>query len=90
MKEKVNALNLRFQTLNKKSENMELTLRIYGLINKIINYLLAPFLYLYFDAFGKNGKVPALKNPILEISAVDLAEKIRSREVSVLKKANLK
>ena len=64
---------------------MELTLRIYGVINKIINYLLAPFLYLYFDIFGKNEKVPPVKNPILEISAVDLAEKIRSREVSVLK-----
>jgi hypothetical protein len=69
---------------------MEITLRIYGIINKILNYFLAPFLYLYFDVFGKHGKVPPLKNPILEISAVDLAEKIRSREVRVLKSVNFK
>lgn len=68
---------------------MELTLRIYGIINKILNFFLVPFLYLYYDVLGKNGKVPALKNPILEISAVDLAEKIRSREVSVLKRAKI-
>ncbi|XP_070493635.1 fatty-acid amide hydrolase 2-B-like [Chironomus tepperi] len=61
---------------------MELSLRIYGIISKILNYIYAPFLYLYYDVFGKHGRAPPLKNPILEISAVDLAEKIRSRELS--------
>lgn len=62
---------------------MELGLRLYGLINKIINFLITPFLFLIFDVLGKKGKVPPVKNSILEICAVDLAEKIRSREVRI-------
>ena len=62
---------------------MEITLRIYGVIAKIVVFLVAPFLYIYYDIFGKRGKVPLLKNPLLEFSAIDLAEKIRNKEVSI-------
>jgi hypothetical protein len=60
---------------------MELTLRFYGVVMKLLWIILTPFLYLIFDIFGKRGKVPPLKSPLLEICAVDLAEKIRKREV---------
>lgn len=57
-------------------------MRLFGIINKVVYYIIAPILYLYFYVFGKRGRVPPLRNPILEISAVDLAEKIRNKEVS--------
>lgn len=60
---------------------MEYSTRIYGLVNKIINYLITPFLYIYYDIFGKRGKVSPLNSPVLEIAAVDLAEKIRTKQV---------
>lgn len=62
---------------------MEILLILYGITNKVVNWLITPFLYLYFDVFGKQDKLPPIKNPILEICAVDLAEKIRNRQVNV-------
>lgn len=62
---------------------MELTLRLYGLINKIAYFLLAPLLMLIFGGLKERKKVPKIDNPMLELCAVDLAEKIRNQQVSV-------
>lgn len=62
---------------------MEIYLRTYSFIMKILSFLITPFLYLAFDVFGKHDKLPPLQNPLLEICAVDLAEKIRNREVNI-------
>lgn len=61
---------------------MEMYLRIYTFITKIIAFLITPFLYLRYDIFGKQNKLPPLNNPLLNIGAVDLADKIRNREVN--------
>lgn len=61
---------------------MEIFLRLFGLLNKIVNYLITPILMLIFGGIRKIDPLPKIDNPILEICAVDLAEKIRNREVS--------
>lgn len=61
---------------------MEIFLRLYGLLSKIANFLLTPFLILIFGGLKKSERLPKIDSPILEICAVDLAEKIRNREVS--------
>ncbi|CRL02527.1 CLUMA_CG015295, isoform A [Clunio marinus] len=62
---------------------MELFLRAYTLLNKLVNFLLTPFLILIFDFNkSKTESLPNIDNPILEICAVDLAEKIRNKEIS--------
>lgn len=61
---------------------MEIFLRLFGLLNKIVNYLITPILMLIFGGIRKSDHLPKIDNPILEICAVDLAEKIRNREVS--------
>lgn len=38
---------------------------------------------LIFGGIKKSEQLPKIDNPILEICAIDLAEKIRNREVSV-------
>lgn len=58
---------------------MEIFLRLYALLNKIINWLITPILMLIFG--GQNEPLPKIDDPVLEICAVDLAEKIRNREV---------
>lgn len=60
---------------------MEILLRLFGVLNKIVNFLITPVLFLIYDAFGKHEKLPPIRNPILELAAVDVAEKIRNREV---------
>lgn len=62
---------------------MELLLRLYGLINKIVYFLLAPLLMLTFGGLKERKKIPKVDNPMLELSAIDLAEKIRNQQVSV-------
>ncbi|KAG5679613.1 hypothetical protein PVAND_009173 [Polypedilum vanderplanki] len=61
---------------------MEILLRLYGVLNKIVNFLITPVLYLLYDVFGKHERLPPIRNSILEICAVDLAEKIRNRELT--------
>lgn len=61
---------------------MEPALRLYALLNKILSFLLTPILMLIFGGPKKSDQIPKNNNPILEICAVDLAEKIRNREVS--------
>lgn len=61
---------------------MEIFLRLYAFITKAVNFLLTPIFYIVFELFGKHDKLPPLKSPLLEICAVDLAEKIRNREVN--------
>ena len=63
---------------------MEIFLRLFGLLNKIVNYLITPILILIFGRSKQDQRLPKIDNPILEICAVDLAEKIRNREVSAV------
>lgn len=70
------------------ANKMEIYLRLYGLLCKIVNYLITPFLILVFGGSKKSERLPKIDNPILEICAVDLAEKIRNREVSASFKAS--
>lgn len=60
---------------------MEIFLRLYGFLNKVVNYLLTPFLMLIFSGYKNHESLPKIDSPILEICAVDLAEKIRNKEV---------
>lgn len=62
---------------------MEILLRLFAILNKILNYLVTPILLIIFGRTKKGYRLPKIDNPILEICAVDLAEKIRNREVSV-------
>lgn len=61
---------------------MEISLRLYGFMNKVMNYLMMPFLMLIFSGYKHHESLPKIDSPILEICAVDLAEKIRNKEVS--------
>ena len=61
---------------------MELILRLYGLLLKIVNLLITPLLVLIFSGLKKGARIPKIDSPILEICAVDLAEKIRNQQVS--------
>lgn len=63
------------------SKVMEFWLRFYAFVTKVLNFLLIPIFYIVFELFVKHEKLPPLKSPLLEICAVDLAEKIRNREV---------
>lgn len=63
---------------------MELLLRLFGCVSKVINLILRPFLILIYDGFRANESIPKSDEPILDICAVDLAEKIRTREVSIM------
>lgn len=61
---------------------MEISLRLFAFLNKIIGYLISPILYFIFRWNKKVvNQLPKIDNPILEICAVDLAAKIRNREV---------
>lgn len=59
---------------------MELGLRLLMCINKLLSFLFTPILIFIFGN-KKQNRLPKITNPILEICAVDLAEKIRNREV---------
>ncbi len=64
-------------------EKMEFFLRLYGIVLRILYIFVQPILYLIFIGFAKHEKLPGIKNPLLNIPAVDLAEKIRNKEVIV-------
>lgn len=58
---------------------MEVILRIAAFLLKYIGFLLTPFFYL-FNPYKKLN-IPPNKNELLLIPVVDLAQKIRKREV---------
>uniref|UniRef100_A0A336LYA9 CSON005017 protein n=1 Tax=Culicoides sonorensis TaxID=179676 RepID=A0A336LYA9_CULSO len=58
---------------------MELTLRILGVILRILGLIVRPILRLLYRK--QTGKIPKITNDLLKIPAVDLAEKIRNKEV---------
>lgn len=60
---------------------MEVLLRFVAFLLKLSGYLLTPFLIL----FNKHKKVaiPPITNDLLKLPVVDLAEKIRQREVNI-------
>jgi hypothetical protein len=61
---------------------MEFGLRMYGCVCKLINFILRPFLIIIYGGLKTQESITKITNPILNICAVDLAEKIRKREVS--------
>jgi hypothetical protein len=60
---------------------MEIFLHLFCISCKFFSFLITPILIFIFGA-QKKKCLPKIDDPILEIAAVDLAEKIRSREVS--------
>lgn len=62
---------------------MELLLRFIAGILKYVGYLVTPIVYLFSSINGYNSrvKIPPIRNDILKWSVVDLAEKIRMKQV---------
>lgn len=60
---------------------MELLLRFAAFLLKSVGFLLTPFLT-FFNSYKKT-KIPPIKNDLINICVVDLAQKIRKREVSI-------
>lgn len=48
-----------------------------------VSFLLRPLLTRYGEIFTPKQRIPPVSDPLLEISAVDLAQKIRSGEVTI-------
>lgn len=46
-----------------------------------VGFLFRPLQILYGNVFTPKRKLPVFRDPLLEIPAVDLAEKIRAKEV---------
>lgn len=61
---------------------MELILRLAGVIIRIIGFFIVRPLLRYMYP-KEQGRIPKITNDLLKISAVDLAEKIRNKEVSL-------
>lgn len=59
---------------------MEVLLRTAAFLLKCIGFLLTPFLT-FFNSYKKT-KIPPIKNDLINICVVDLAQKIRKQEVS--------
>lgn len=59
---------------------MEVILRIAAFLLKFIGFLLMPFLCC-FNSY-KKIPIPSNKNDLLNIAAVDLAQKIRKKQVN--------
>lgn len=63
---------------------MELLLRFIGMVMKVLNILSTPFLVISGRYFYRPIKVPPIKNELLRLAAIDLAEKIRNKEVRLI------
>ena len=59
---------------------MEVILRFMAFLLKCLGYLAVPFLIVFNS--HKKVKIPPIKNDLLKLPVVDLAEKIRAKEVS--------
>lgn len=62
---------------------MELLLRFFGFCFKIVGYLITPLLAIinYFNY--RPIQIPPIENELLKIAAIDLAAKIRNKEVNM-------
>lgn len=60
---------------------MAVLLRVAAFFLKWIGFLLTPFLILFSP--HKKVQIPPIKNDLLNISVVDLAQKIRKKEVII-------
>lgn len=59
---------------------MEVLLRVAAFLLKCVGFLLTPFLILFNS--HKKVKIPPITNDLLNIPVIDLAQKIRKKEVS--------
>lgn len=64
---------------------MELLLRFIAGILKYFGYFITPLVYLINSINGCNSrvKIPPIRNDLLKLSVVDLAEKIRLKQVKL-------
>lgn len=58
---------------------MELILRIFGVLLRILRLFMVPVLKLIYRKETK--KLPPIKNPLLLVPAVELSDKIRKKKV---------
>lgn len=63
----------------------KIILRLVLILLSIVGFFVRPFLILYGYVCIKRTKLPPFRDTLLEIPAVDLAEKIRNREVRFLR-----
>lgn len=66
-----------------KVNEMELLLRFIGLCFKIVGFLITPMLAIINYLNYRSIQVPPIKNELLKIAAIDLAAKIRNKEVNI-------
>lgn len=59
----------------------KIILRLVLTLLSVVGFFIRPFLILYGYICTPKRKLPPFRDPLLEIPAVDLAEKIRNREV---------
>ena len=60
----------------------KILLRFVLILLSLVGFFIRPALILYGYVFTPKRKLPPFRDPLLEIPAVDLAEKIRQREVN--------
>lgn len=60
---------------------MELLLRFMGIVLKFFGVLSTPFVILSGKFFYRPIKIPPIQNGLLRMAAIDLAAKIRNKEV---------
>lgn len=63
---------------------MDLLIRFFGLLLKIFAFIISPIISLYTWIKYRPIVIPAITNDLLRIPAVDLATKIRNREVTAV------
>lgn len=61
-------------------DKMEVLLRVAAFLLKCVGFILMPFLS-FFNSY-KKFKIPPIKNDLINLSVVDLAQKIRKKEVN--------
>lgn len=61
--------------------NMEYLMRLFSVLCLFVLWALTPVYWLINR--GKRNRVPPLTNPLLRLSATEVARKIRNREVSI-------
>lgn len=67
----------------KTNNEMELLLRFISFCLKIIGYLITPLLVIINYVNYRSIQIPPIENELLKIPAVELAAKIRNKEVNI-------
>lgn len=62
---------------------MEILLRVIGFCFKIVGYFITPLLAIINYLSYRSIQIPSIKNELLKIPAIELASKIRNKEVNI-------